>query len=54
MNATEMKLSHDLAHAGIALDESGIATVTIRTAGDLNLLKESPRNSAGTPNEGDI
>jgi len=33
-----MKLSHDLVHAGIALAESGIATVTIRGAGDLNIL----------------
>ena len=33
-----MKLSHDLVHADIALDESGIATVTIRGAGELNIL----------------
>ena len=33
-----MQLSHDLVHAAIALDESGIATVTIRSAGELNIL----------------
>jgi len=33
-----MKHSHDLVHAGICLDESGIATVTIRSAGELNIL----------------
>src|SRR5262245_11961322 len=33
-----MKLSQGLVHAGVALDEAGIATVTIRGAGELNIL----------------
>jgi enoyl-CoA hydratase len=34
----DMKLSADLIHAAITLDAEGIATVTIREAGDLNIL----------------
>jgi enoyl-CoA hydratase/carnithine racemase len=33
-----MNQSHDLVHAGIVLDAQGIATVTIRDAGALNIL----------------
>ena len=36
-----MEPCHDLVHAAVALDDAGIATVTIRGAGELNILSSS-------------